>query len=117
MPTVSVRKRDEDGRPTAENEARIEAIVGENLFESLDNENYSLPHGCLNGACCACRIEVLEGHENLNFPKAKESESLTRFKANYESKHGLGSLKGKEIRLSCQTTITKKAVIVISPLN
>jgi ferredoxin len=116
MPTVSVRKLDKDGRPTAENDCRIEAVVGNNLFEAFGDEGFHLPHGCLNGVCCACRVEVLKGHENLNFPKAQESESLKRFKENFEKKNGKDALKGREIRLSCQASIIKKAEIIISPI-
>jgi ferredoxin len=117
MAYVSVKKLDDKEQVTAEDECKVEIIVGEVLFDSFSKVEYELPHGCLNGGCCSCLVEVLVGHEHLNFPKAKESETLTKFKENYERKHGRDSLNKREVRLSCQATIIKNADIVICPFK
>ena len=75
------------------------------LFDALDNQGLTLPHGCLAGACGACRIEVLEGKENLKEPSTIELDTLDSVKQNYERIHGAGSVGEREIRLSCRAKI------------
>ncbi len=113
MPTVSARKRDENGSPTTENDITVEAAIGNNLLEALDDGGLNLPRGCLSGACCACKVLIVEGGGALSTPQLKESESLEKFRANFEKKHGKDSLKGREIRLSCQTSIAKDSEIIV----
>ncbi len=117
MSYVSVKKRNDKKEITAEDECKVEFVVGDVLFDIFEKVDYELPHGCLNGGCCSCLVEVLKGHEHLSFPKARESETLTKFKENYERKHGKDSLNMKEVRLSCQATIIKNDDIVICPFK
>ncbi len=67
------------------------------IFDSLENQGLQLPHGCLAGSCGACRIEVLEGAENLKAPSAVELDTINHIKKN------LGT--DRNIRLSCRAKI------------
>jgi|GEM_PF-455733 len=102
MPTVSVKKLNEDGSPSTENDTSLEYSIGENIFEFLQDHDYNLPHGCLNGACSACRVIILEGSEFISPESIREKETLKRFKENYQQKEGSKPLDGLVLRLSCQ---------------
>ncbi|MEX1100274.1 MAG: 2Fe-2S iron-sulfur cluster-binding protein [Bacteriovoracaceae bacterium] len=99
MPIVSLVKKD------ASKNSEFEVEEGEVLFDALDNQGEKLPHGCLAGSCGACRIEVLEGGENLKAPSLVEQNTLADIKENYEKKHGKGSTEGREIRLACRAKV------------
>lgn len=52
-------------------------VSGEkSLYVELEAQGVKLPHGCLAGACGACRIEVLEGSENLSTPSVIEQDTI-----------------------------------------
>lgn len=99
MPTVSIQSQGE-----GEDEV-YEINVNEVLFDALCNQGLQLPHGCLAGSCGACRVEIIEGEENLKSPSAVEQDTLDAIKLNYERIHGPGSVKGKIIRLSCRARV------------
>jgi len=75
------------------------------IFDALDNHGEKLPHGCLAGSCGACRIEVIEGDENLKPPSAIELNTIEAIVENYEKRHGAGSCDGKKIRLACRARV------------
>jgi len=85
----------------------LEFEVKENdiIFDALDNAGEKLPHGCLAGSCGACRIEILEGNENLKPPSEVEKNTIEAITQNYERVNGTGSAAGKNIRLSCRTRV------------
>lgn len=58
MHTVSLI--DKDGQAT---EFTIEE--GQSIFDALQDQGTTLPHGCLSGSCGSCRIQILEGKENM----------------------------------------------------
>ena len=117
MPTVSVKKLSDDGKPSSENDGQFACQVGSVLWEALDAQGHKLPHGCLSGSCTACRIEVLSGQEKLSPLGPTESSALERFEMNYKMKPNAQSLEGKTIRLSCQAKIQEDGDIEIVPFN
>lgn len=46
------------------------------IFDSLQDQGYELPHGCLAGSCGTCKIEVLSGEENLSSPGEIEQDTI-----------------------------------------
>lgn len=81
---------------------KLEASGEEALFYELERQRFTIPKGCLAGACGLCRIEVIEGAENLTPPTPIEEITLENFKEDQESRYGKGCLAGKQIRLSCK---------------
>lgn len=75
------------------------------IFDALDNEGEKLPHGCLAGSCGACRIEVIEGFDNLKPASAIENNTIEAIIENHEKSHGKGSCDGKKIRLACRARV------------
>ncbi|MDH5414224.1 MAG: (2Fe-2S)-binding protein [Flavobacteriaceae bacterium] len=95
MPTVSI-----DGQQVV-----YQVSENERIFDALEKRGKELPHGCLAGSCGACRVEILNGAENLSEPDILESNTIKAIIDNYERMHGKGSAKGKVIRLSCRAKI------------
>ncbi len=75
------------------------------IFDALDNDGEKLPHGCLAGSCGACRIEIIEGAQNVKAPSEVEKNTIEAIKQNYERINGEGSAKDKNIRMSCRTRV------------
>jgi ferredoxin len=88
-----------------DNEKSFEVEEEMVIFDALDNQDCKLPHGCLAGSCGACRIEVLEGEENLKPASAIEMNTIEAIIENHEKKHGEGSCKGKKLRLACRARV------------
>lgn len=109
MPIVSLlSKKTEETR-------EFEVQDKEIIFDALDNCGEKLPHGCLAGSCGACRIEVLEGSENLKPPSAVERNTIEAISDQYEKKNGFGSLKGRVVRLACRARVLGN--VKITPLR
>ena len=83
----------------------FEVNEGEILYDSLFDRGFALPHGCLSGSCGACKVEVLEGSENLMKPGAIESDTLKSIQEEFDLSHGPDFLKSKQIRLSCRAKV------------
>lgn len=105
MPRVSI----------SETEKSFEVNEGEILYDSLFDRGHELPHGCLAGSCGACRIEVLEGEDNLYPAGIIEQNTVEAIKSEYLLKNGSDSLTGKTIRLSCRAKV--KGNVLIKPLK
>ena len=91
---------------------------GEVIFDSLDNQGYELPHGCLAGSCGACRIEVISGNDALKEPSVIEKNTIEAIKQNHQRIYGPDSLKGKVVRLACRARVTNAdETIEIKPLK
>ena len=95
MPTVSLENKN----------LQFQVDEGEVVFDAIDNQGEKLPHGCLAGSCGACRIEVLEGADNLKPPSVVEQNTLDAIKESFEKRNGKGSLGERIIRLSCRARI------------
>lgn len=93
MPTVLVQ-----GKSPNEKDQKFDVEKGHILFDELERQGLSLPHGCLAGSCGSCRIEILEGAENLSNPGAVETDTIEHIKQNYS---GLNKI----IRLSCRAKV------------
>jgi ferredoxin len=100
MPTVLVQ-----GRSPNENDQKFEVESGRILYDELERQGLVLPHGCLAGSCGSCRIEILEGAENLSIPGAVESDTISHIKQNYDS--------NKIVRLSCRAKVNGDIKIAI----
>jgi len=103
MPTVSVKEINIDGTPSNKDEIIIEVGPEKTIYEGIEHHGHKLPHGCLNGACGACRMIVLKGAQFLSPPSEKELKTLQIIFKNYKNKFGEEALKGKIMRLSCQS--------------
>jgi len=103
MPTVSVQEINQDGTPSKKDELMIEVGVGKTIYEEIMPHGHKFPHGCLNGVSGACRMIVLKGDQFLSPPSEKELKTLQIIFKNYQNKFGEEALKGKIIRLSCQS--------------
>lgn len=114
MPTVSVKNL-QTGENTSPEDHSYDLNQGELLFDGLDSRGCSLPHGCLAGSCGSCRIEVLEGSENLSPPSAIEKNTIEGLIKEYNEKYGEEHVKGKIIRLSCRTKVNGD--VTITPLK
>ncbi len=86
-------------------EKTFDVNEGEILYDSLYDRGFELPHGCLSGSCGACRIEVLEGKENLQAPGVIEQNTIEALKDEFKDVHGEDFVKNKEIRLSCRAKV------------
>jgi len=75
----------------------VECTQGQNLFQCFEENSIKLPHGCLAGSCGSCRIEILEGYENLSEPSFIENDTIQSLKSQYGNE--------KNIRLSCRAKI------------
>ena len=53
---------------------------GQVMLDAALDQGIALAHGCRNGVCGACAVEVLEGAENTERPDAIEANSLMRFR-------------------------------------
>lgn len=102
MPTVLLVKHLESGE-IEEKELQVEE--GEVVFDQLDQQGETLPHGCLAGSCGSCRINVIEGQDSLKEPSAVEQDTLKTICETYKEKYGEDFLKDKHIRLSCRARI------------
>ncbi|MFA6236946.1 MAG: 2Fe-2S iron-sulfur cluster-binding protein [Bacteriovorax sp.] len=88
-----------------EKEQKFEVHEGKILFDELDRQGLSLPHGCLAGSCGSCRIEILEGTENLSPLGAVETDTVEAIKRNYCESSQSKEVINKNIRLSCRAKV------------
>lgn len=114
MPTVSV-KTIQAAENTNKDDQSFELNESELLFDGLDRQGLTLPHGCLAGSCGSCRVEVHEGSENISPASAIEKNTIEALITEYNQKYGEDHAKGKTIRLSCRSKVNGD--ISISPLK
>ncbi len=105
MPTVLVHL--ESKKENAETETRQYKVnLSAILYDELERQALSLPHGCLAGSCGSCRIHVVNGIENLSPMGAVETDTVNSIKNLYP---------GKNVRLSCRAKVLGD--IEITPLK
>ena len=92
MPTVLIH-------PSLPNENEIKFEVNKDhiLFDELERQGHSLPHGCLSGSCGSCRLEILEGAQNLSKMGPVEADTVQMIQKNYSA--------DMTIRLSCRAKV------------
>lgn len=100
MPTVLVKSLVPN-----ENDQLKEVQTGKILFDELELQGLVLPHGCLAGSCGSCRIDVLDGAENLSPPGAVETDTVEAIKKNYCDSGRSHLVTNKDIRLSCRAKV------------
>lgn len=93
MPTVLVSS----GLPNEEDQ-KFHVLEGKIVFDELERLGLLLPHGCLAGSCGSCRIEILEGAENLSPLGAVETDTVDAINRS-------AGVVNKNIRLSCRAKI------------
>ena len=92
MPTVLILPN-----LSSESDKNFEVNNDKILFDELERQGHSLPHGCLSGSCGSCRVEIIEGAENLSPMSAVEADTVEMVKINYGP--------NQTIRLSCRAKI------------
>lgn len=105
MPRVSI----------ADTDKVFEVKEGEILYDSLYDQGEELPHGCLSGSCGACRVEVLDGGDNLQKPGYIETDTVESVKQEFISTRGKEFVEGKTIRLSCRARV--QGDVTIKPIK
>lgn len=75
------------------------------LFDALENKGETLPHGCLSGSCGSCRIQILEGAENLKEPSPIEQDTIDAITSSQKRNLGDGYDDSAQIRLSCRARV------------
>lgn len=90
--------------------------TNEILFDGLERQGKTLPHGCLAGSCGSCRIIVEDGAQNLSSMSAIEENTVQAVIEESEKNNGKGTLDGKVVRLSCRAKILQGKV-KITPLE
>lgn len=83
----------------------IDVNEGEILYDSLADRGVKLPHGCLSGSCGACRVQILEGKDNLAKPGVIEQDTINSLKTEFTQLHGADFVQDKEIRLACRAKV------------
>ncbi|MGB0453210.1 MAG: 2Fe-2S iron-sulfur cluster-binding protein [Bacteriovoracaceae bacterium] len=83
----------------------LEVKEGELLYDQCEDQGIELPHGCLSGSCGACRIEVIEGYNNLSKLGTIETNTVDDVKKNLSDTKGPQAVMGKAIRLSCRAKV------------
>ena len=107
MPTALIALDNSGDHSDKDSFESFELQEGETFYEGLERQGRILPHGCLAGACGACRLIILEGAENLEGPSLVEQNTLD---AIYQSS---AKAQGKTIRLGCRTRVLRGCVKAI----
>ena len=88
----------------------VETTGGETLFDELSAKGVIWPHGCLAGACGACRTTIVEGMDNLSPPSAIEADTISRIREGLSAEKKLVPL-----RMACRAKV--KGDVKIAPFN
>lgn len=88
----------------------FEVNDGEVIYDALSSRGEELPHGCLAGSCGACKVEVLEGAENLLPPGAVEKNTIDAVREELVALKG-PEYQSKNIRLSCRAKVAGNVCI------
>ena len=108
MPTVLVA-----ANVANEKDQKFEVQSGAILFDEIERQGCLLPHGCLAGSCGSCRIEILEGAENLSPLGAVETDTVAHIKETYTQRFGAEAVLNKNIRLSCRAKVLGDVKITV----
>ena len=100
MPTVLVLPK----LPN-EKDQKFDVIEGKIIFDELERQGLVLPHGCLAGSCGSCKIEIIEGAQNLSPLGAVEMDTVEAIKRNYCEIGRSEVVINKNIRLSCRAKV------------
>jgi ferredoxin len=97
------------------NEIKQEFAVeeGKVIFDELERQGHVLPHGCLSGSCGSCRIEIIDGAENLAPMGAVESDTVASIKNSYQNSGRGEAVVNKNIRLSCRAKVLGNIKIAV----
>jgi len=101
MPRVSI----------ADTDKSLDVNEGEIIYDALHDRGIELPHGCLSGSCGACRVEIVEGAENLTPPGAIETNTVDAVKEEFCKIKGEAFIQNKTVRLSCRAKVNGNIVI------
>lgn len=101
MHTVSVT-----GLAPGKDDLSFELNSDEIIYEGLERQGLELAHGCLAGSCGVCKVEIIEGINNLKPAGAVETDTINHVKNSMAKKTGDESFLNKNIRLSCRARIS-----------
>lgn len=80
-------------------DVKVEAEDGENILKALLNGGVEWMHACGGFCnCTTCRVEIIEGQENISDMEQDEKNTLIRFQ-------GPDILEEGDYRLSCQVKV------------
>ena len=79
------------------------------LYDGVERHGLKLPHGCLSGACGACKVIVLAGADNLDEPCPVEKDTLASIYQDHPH------AQGKVIRLGCRAKV--RGQVEVTPLK
>lgn len=87
-------------------EQSYEVNENKSLYQEMLQHGIDLPHGCLSGSCGACRIEVIEGSENLSSISFVEQNTIDSIKEEHSQSSPIKEdLTHKDIRLACRAKV------------
>ena len=87
-----------------ENES-YEVEENEIIFDSLQDQGKTLPHGCLAGSCGSCRVEICKGLENLSPMGLIESDTVASILEDLKKRKGEDYIKERPLRLACRARV------------
>ncbi|MFG1493347.1 2Fe-2S iron-sulfur cluster-binding protein [Halobacteriovorax sp. GFR7] len=73
---------------------------GQTIFDAIQDQGLTLPHGCLSGSCGSCRIQIIEGAENLQKPGIIEENTIEAIAPEHKE------VSEGNIRLACRAKVT-----------
>jgi ferredoxin len=101
MPTVSVIINGVTEKFTSQAE--------DTLFNICESSGLKLPHGCLAGSCGSCKVEIINGADQLKPASVIEQDTINSIlKTNPEWQQ-------KTVRLSCRAKA--RGDVVFTPLK
>lgn len=109
MPTVSVVDLSFELNEIEGTQKIIEVSEGSVIFDALDDQNVTLPHGCLSGSCGSCRVIILEGTENISQPSVVETDTIESLKNSLKIVHG-DKIVSADLRLTCRAKVLSGSV-------
>lgn len=100
MAKITLRKERDKSKPS------IEVENGANLMQSLLSHGKPVASSCYGkGICSKCRVQIIEGPQNLSKPNALEKMLREKLK---DTRQALA----ENERLSCQTRLIDDEVVI-----
>lgn len=88
-------------------ESHFEVSESKTLWDELDRQGVTLPHGCLAGSCGVCQVYVTSGEENLSQMSPVEADTVKSIMMAYADANGKEA--PYPIRLSCRCKVKGNA--------
>ncbi len=109
MPTVSVVDLSIELKEIEDTQKVVKVPEGSVIFDALDDQDITLPHGCLSGSCGSCRVVILEGIENISAPSVVEADTISSLKESLKSLIG-DKIVSTDLRLTCRAKVLSGSI-------